>query len=211
MRRLPRILIPKELKKIEYALLHQKNKGYYFQRIRTIMQIYFMYFTGTRPKECISAKLEYLDFERKTFWIPASSNKQRFSDEIPLPEFLIKKLKDYLIIRKKYYPDSLWMFPTKKGHIEVTVFEKQFREAARKAGILRTCYIDKKNNPRYNISLYNLRMSYGTYVYEKTGHDVKKTAIMLRQRDPLCRSVMFYIAPAEEAMRRENIMNEVWK
>lgn len=214
MHKIPRIITIEELEKIIFAIIEpgkKINTPYYrFLRLRTAIMVYFMYYTGCRPKEAYSALVDYLDIERKTYFIPASSNKRRYSDEIPLPGFLIDKMYEYLILRNKYFKDSPYLFPTRYGGIERSVFSLEFREAVRKVGLLKQCYIARDGRARYNISLYNLRMSYGTMIYDKTGHDVKKTATMLRHRDYLCRSVMFYIAPAHEALERVNIIKEVF-
>lgn len=181
-----------------------------FTAIRDITMYRFIYYNGLRPRECFNAKISYLNFQEETFFIPAIANKQRNQDKIPLPKFLMPELRKYLKLRNKYYPNSSYLFPSTKSEktIDRGTIIRQFRKAVKDAGLLELSYIDKQGFPRYNITLYSLRHSYGTIVYTKT-KDIRKTALLLRHRDFWCRSTLIYIHTAERLAQKE-LVNQIF-
>jgi len=95
-------------------------------------------------------------------------------------------------------------FPSVRNgeRIDRGTFSRNFKKSVKLAGLLKISYIDKQNNPRYNITLYTLRHSFATQVYLKT-HDIKKLALMLRHYDFWCRSTLVYIHTAERLDKKK--------
>lgn len=172
-----------------------------------------MYWSGLRPSECLDAKVDYLNLDKKTFYIPAMSNKQRFEDTIYLPGFIIDKLYYYLSLRHKLFPNNDWLFPikhglNKNGKVSMSTMIRTFRKALREAGLLKVSYVDKQNGSRYNFHLYSLRHSYGTIVYSRT-KDIRKTASLLRHRDGMARTTLTYIHTTQN-LGNKQLISEVF-
>lgn len=209
-KKIPQTISLEQLKKILFVIMTDKNKNDItpirkFYRFRSCMMIYMSYFMGLRPKEVYAAKLEHLNMEKKALYIPAENNKQRNEDLMPIPEPLIKNLIKYLELRKIYFPNNIWLFPScrfKKEHIDRSSYEHIFRRAVKLAGFYQVSYIDKKNLKRGNLTLYSLRHSFGSSIYEKT-KDIRKTAIMLRHYDWQYRSALLYIHTTEQKSRKD--------
>lgn len=212
-KKVPQTLSKEQLNLIIVYILTKKNKygGYYFHRVRNAFMIYFSYYLGLRPKECYNSRVEHINLEEGCMYIPAENNKQRQQDFVYFPDFLIPAIKRYLEIRKRYYPNSPYMFPTKKsngGSIDRSQYAKIFREALRGVNLYKISYIDQQNLKRANLSLYSLRHSFGTNVFKKT-HDIKKTAMFLRHKDLMMRSAMIYVHCCENEIKKE-IVNEIY-
>lgn len=182
-------------KKVKCGLRDQTGFMDYFSKIRNICMVYLMYYTGLRPQECYDAKLEFFDVVRGTFFIPASSNRMRFSDTIDLPFFVIDVLKKYLSIRKKAFPDSSWLFPAQssRGRLSCSHFSNIFRDASRDCNFLKLMCFDKKGRAQYNTFLYCLRVSYASIVYYQTGGDIPLTDRLLRHRDKSHSTLWHYV------------------
>ena len=88
-------------------------------------------------------------------------------------------------------------------------FVRAFKKSVKDAGLLQYSYTDKQNKPRYNLTLYSLRHSFATLCYSKT-KDIRKTAVMLRHRDFMCRSTLIYIHTAENLDKRK-LLDEIFK
>lgn len=215
---IPQVLFPEDLDKIFNVILKRKCRMKYkdyskFYKVRDIIALYFMYWAGLRPSECLNAKANYLNLDKKTFYIPAMSNKQRFEDTIYLPDFIIDKLYSYLVLRHKLFPNNDWLFPTshgqsKLGRISRSTMSRIFRKALRDSGLLKVSYIDGQNKERHNFTLYSLRHSYGTIVYART-RDIRKTATLLRHRDGMARTTLTYIHTTQSLENKE-IIKEVF-
>jgi integrase len=116
-----------QVKQLIQAELSKKGKSEYYNfiRVRNAFIFQFQFYLGLRPKEAYDGKLEYFDFENKSYYIPAKNNKQRFEDFAFIPDFLIPRLKAYLEIRKKFFPESQWLFPTnRRGEELIGVIQK---------------------------------------------------------------------------------------
>lgn len=173
--------------------------------------IFVMYHTGVRPREITRAKLEYLDITKGTLYIPGGNNKQREDDIIPLTDFVIQVLYQYLEIRKGHSCNGCpWLFPNISGQpIDRSTLAQLFKRAVKKAGLYKLSYIDKQGHPRGNLSLYSLRHSFATNAYLKL-KDIRKVALLLRHRDYSCRSTMRYLHSAQE-LKYKDILDEVYQ
>lgn len=215
---IPQVLTEEQLSRIFKAIFQTKylDRGIpnysTFLKFRNCMIIYLAYYLGLRPKEAYGIKMENLDLENKELLIPAESNKQQNSDFIPLPDFVIERLKAYLKTRSKFFKKSSWLFPSlhcrSKGKLNHSVVGKIFREAVKKAGLYRVGFKDTWGRCRSLFNMYSLRHSFGSNVYDKT-KDIKKTACLLRQYDWQCRSALIYIHTTQNKTRAE-ILQEVY-
>jgi len=217
-KRIPKIITPEELETILRFIIKPKNSRRptpqeNFTRLRNCLALYLMYYLGLRPKESIAIELRHINFEKKMLFIPAQNNKQRNADIMPIPDFILEKIIFFVKLTKSQKIDSEWLFPSihwksKEGRATRSVYTKSFKDALIDADMLQTSYIDGQNNPRYNITLYSLRHSFGTLVLRKT-KNYKKTAKALRHYDDQCRSVLIYDHTTDH-IDRENILQEVY-
>ena len=216
-KKIPSPVRKNELNKILYGIL-DNGSGYkkdLFIRLRNVFMVYFAYCLGLRPGECFRAKIEHINLEKQEMYIPASHNKQRQSDLLFFPDFLIPQLEAYLKERNKRFPESEWMFPTRsidrgdaKGRMERSQFGKIFRDAIKKAGLYQVSYIDAQGLKRANLNVYSLRHGFGTRCYEKT-KDLKQTSILMRHKDCSMRSTLMYVHLSEDK-ERKRLINEVY-
>jgi len=212
-KKIPQIISEEEFKRVLNVILFKKKsqrgvikKLYYFNKIRKAMIFFLMYYLGLRPKESFASKVEHVNLNNGTLYIPAENNKQRVSDMIPLPDFVIDALNKYLRIRRYYFKNSPYLFPSKhrrsSGILGRSMVCRIFKEACKKAGIIQTQYTDVLGRKKYNLTPYSLRHAFASKVYFKT-KDIKKTALMLRQYDWQCRSTLRYVHTAENMSKRE--------
>lgn len=188
----------------------RNRKGLYdtpyekFKNMRDELMVLISWCCGLRPKECYAAKLHFLNLTECKLFIPAENNKQRDTDFQKFPEYLLPKIEEYLLIRKFFFPDSEWLFPSKsnkKGiyHLERSYYEKIFRDATHDAGVQFVKYVDKQNVKRYAYTPYGLRKGCAVVVWESTG-DMIKVKEYLRQRDIKMRSTLRYIQYGRERL-----------
>lgn len=210
-----RALTDKEFKLLIQETLRDRNS---FVGVRDCLMYYIGRYQGFRPKEVRCIKMEHLNLDEETIFIPAENNKERHSDNwFLLPEIatLIRRYLDITHIQEK----SIWLFPSfhnKSRHCDKPVHEKthqhNFMERLKKLGILKVSFIDKQGMPRYQYNLYSLRKRYGTEAAKKLAKQgfvgMKKLKTLLRHRDQSCRSVQNYIDMAETENAKE-IMKEV--
>jgi len=179
-----------------------------FVKIRDATMLFVAYALGLRPGETTKIRMQHLDLEDGILFIPAENNKQRYSDNIPLPSFIIDRIFYYLKLKNKFYEWSPFLFPNVKGaELSRGNYEKMFRKYLKKTELYQVNYIDKKGLNRANINLYSLRKSFGTRVWDKT-RDILKTSIALRHRDRLFRTVMAYINYKDGEIKK--IFDEVY-
>ncbi|MCH7851081.1 MAG: site-specific integrase [Nanoarchaeota archaeon] len=219
-KRLPQIISQRELSKILHYVLSPKNrkrkftKGGKFERIRNCMIFILMYYLGLRPKESMAIKISHIDFNSQQLFIPAENNKQRHADKLPIPNFIFDKILQYISKTKKdgYYSEE-WLFPsnhwrTRDGRPLRGTITRCFKKALQDSKLLHLSYTDDQGKPRYNITLYSLRHSFGTRVLQVT-KSYKKTAMALRQRDDQYRSVFVY-DHTTDYLDRSDIFKEVY-
>jgi site-specific recombinase XerD len=134
-RLIPRVITEDEFRRILQAILTRKkhpntSKMYAdFMKIRDCMMFFLMFYLGLRPKEAYACKVEYLNLHEATLFIPGANNKQRHSDTIPLPSFVVKSLTRYLEIKNRICKESSWLFPSrnhnnKGGMLDSSVVRK---------------------------------------------------------------------------------------
>jgi len=214
-KRIPQILSQQEIRKIIDFILSEKKKYRIteyqrFLRARNCVMILLQFLLGLRPKEVYDARMSYLLPDTREFYIPAQNNKQRQQDTIPIPEFIFEKIAAYLAIRNKFFSSSPWLFPSTRprGRLDRSSLSKLFRKILKQLGLYRVSYIDTKGMSRGNVTLYSLRHSFGSFVYDKT-KDIRKTALLLRQYDWQCRSALIYIHTTQNTSRLE-LLKEIY-
>ena len=208
-KKIPKPITETELRKIINAIIN--SKGNQFNKIRNSFMIYFAYKLGLRPKETYNCELKHINLTEKKLFIPGENNKERQQDIIPLPDFLINNLKNYLKIRSLTFPENKYLFPTKskRQRLDRSYQSKILRNALKKADLYFINFYDKIGRGKGNLTLYSLRHGFGTFIWKKT-KDIKKTAIMLRHKDIMMRTTMIYIHLTEDEERKE-ISNEIYK
>ncbi len=217
-KKIPQAITEEDFNKITSAILTEpkpKNIGpeiFYFRQFRNCMMFFLMFYLGLRPKECYAAKLDYLNLDKETLFIPAENNKQRNSDFIPLPNFILPILVKYLEVRNSLFKISSWLFPSDNwkhnSHLDTCFVAGVFKRAVKKANLYQIGYIDPNGRKIPTLTPYSLRHSFGSRVYEKT-HDIKKTANLLRQYDWQCRSALIYIHTTQNKGRKE-LLDEIY-
>lgn len=142
---LPTVLTKEEIKKLLNAVENPKHR----------LLIEFMYSSGLRVSECVSLKIDDLDFNEKIGKIKhGKGNKERY---IILSDNLLKHLNDYLSTRKH---DSAFIFSIKNRPITIRQAQKVVKETAKKAGI------------RKRVFCHALRSSFATHLLE-SGTDIR--------------------------------------
>lgn len=188
----------------------RKNGGVYYQFISTRnAMMFFMAFTmGLRPNECMSIRVEDIDFNKKQLFIRGQNNKLRQSAYVPIPERVLLRLKPYIAFRTIFYNECEWLFPARNGNkqLDRSTFARIFRDNIKRIGIYKVNYVTKGGLNRGNFSPYSLRHGYGSHVFAKTG-DIKKTQIAMRHKN--ISTTLKYIH-IDEGKAREDIAEEVW-
>ena len=160
---------------------------------------------GLRPKEANNILLNDISFNENTLYIHAENNKQRNQDIMPIQLSLSNKIKSYLKIRNRFFPNSPYLFPS-TFNSEKPVYRgtliRAFTEALELSDMKKTSYVDKQGNNRINLSLYSLRHSFGTFAMHSL-KDNKQVAKLLRHYDPQCRTTFIYTHTDEILSRRE--------
>ncbi len=217
-KRIPQTITEKEFYKITATLFknpkRRKLPPYQkFTRIRNFMIFSLCFYLGLRPKESKDIKVEHINFSEKTLYIPAENNKQRNQDILPIPDFILRKIRSYLQLKNKFFKESAWLFPAKYSsnrnkNLSRGTLIKAWNDCLKKSGMLYKSYTDSNGKPRYNLTLYSLRHSFGTFSFEKL-KDIKKVGSLLRHYDFQCRSTLRYIHTTQNSTRK-NLFEEVY-
>jgi len=142
---LPTVLTKDEIKKLLNAVENPKHR----------LLIEFMYSSGLRVSECVSLKIDDLDFSEKMGKIRhGKGNKERY---IILSDNLIQHLNEYLKNKKD---NSAFIFSIKNRPITIRQAQKVVKETAKKAGI------------RKRVFCHALRSSFATHLLE-AGTDIR--------------------------------------
>jgi len=188
----------------------EKNK---FIAERDILHYELMYYLGLRPSESRLIQISHINFQEKNMFIPAENNKERHSDYFPIPDFVLNKIKKYIL---KMPFKSQWLFPCALNQIRnqdkpviIKCLQENFKRRIQSLGYLHICFFDKNNFPRYNLNLYSFRKHFGTYIYKKT-RCPQTTALLLRQYDRQLKSVWSYIFNVQKE-ERKMIIEQIWK
>jgi integrase/recombinase XerC len=85
-----------------------------FQGVRDKLILYIFYFTGMRLSELVNLKISDIDFSLQQIMVTGKRNKQR---HIPVNQFLLSEITDYLEIREKEFHNipHEFLFLTNKG------------------------------------------------------------------------------------------------
>lgn len=182
----------------------------YFSRIRNCMIWMIQFYMGLRPKESKDIRMNEINFKDSVLYIPAINNKQRNQDLMPIPESLMLKIQYYLRIRKKFFPNSPFLFPS-TWDAEKPVYrgtlERAFVIALETARFKKVSYIDGIGRRKLNLSPYSLRHSFGTFAMHSL-KDNKQVAKLLRHYDPQCRSTYIY-THTEQSLTRKQLLDKV--
>ena len=144
-KKLPTVLTKDEIKRMLNAIQNSKHK----------LLIEFMYSSGLRVSECVSLKIDDLDFNEKMGKIKhGKGNKERY---IILSDNLLEHLSDYISKKKD---DSPYIFSIKGNPITIRQAQKVVKEAAKKAGI------------KKRVFCHALRSSFATHLLE-AGTDIR--------------------------------------
>lgn len=144
-KKLPTVLTKDEIRKLLNVFENPKHK----------LLVEFMYSSGLRVSECVSLKIDDLDFSEKMGKIKhGKGNKERY---IILSDNLIQHLNEYLKIKKD---NSQYIFSVKNRPITTRQAQKVVKEAAKKAGI------------KKRVFCHALRSSFATHLLE-AGTDIR--------------------------------------
>ena len=144
-KKLPTVLTKDEIKRMLSAIQNPKHK----------LLIEFMYSAGLRVSECVSLKIDDLDFNEKMGKIKhGKGNKERY---IILADNLLEHLRDYISKKKDNSP---YIFSLKGKPITIRQAQKVVKETAKKAGI------------KKRVFCHALRSSFATHLLE-AGTDIR--------------------------------------
>jgi len=170
------------------------------------------YYLGFRPSEARLIKISYINFAEKSIFIPAENNKERHADNFPIPDFILDKIRKYIL---KMPFKTAWLFPCywnvlrkKDIPIHIWCLQRDFTRRIRALGFLYVSFVDKHGFSRYNLNLYSFRKRFGTFIYKKT-HCPQTTALMLRQYDRQLKSVWSYVFNVQKEERGE-LMKKIY-
>ena len=154
-RKIPTVLTKEEIKKLINAAENPKHR----------LLIEFMYSSGLRVSECVSIRIDDLDFDEKIGKIKhGKGNKERY---IILSDNLILHLNSYLTARNNSSP---YVFSIKDRHITIRQAQKVVKESARKSGI------------KKRVFCHALRSSFATHLLE-AGTDIRIIQELLGHSD----------------------------
>lgn len=213
IKRVPKTVDEETFKKIISEVLKPNNPNRFsiyeeFARRRDATGFYLMWSMGLRPSEARLIRIEDIDFKNKRVLIKGENNKQRQEDWMPIPTHIYDFIIKYLKTRNYLFGTSRWLFPSKEGVVGDSRWMCVFRNALKDSGLYQVAYKDKLGLNRSTLTLYSLRHSFGTRVYDKT-HDLLKTALVLRHHDMKCRSTMVYIHTTQDKSRMD-VLREIY-
>lgn len=199
---------------------HNKRKStyFYFKNIRDSMAIIFGWYLGLRSKNILEAEMSELNINARKLYLPAYKSKSREQEIVIIPRCIIPRLKFYITIKNKFFPNSRWLFPARGQkkedvHLNANTFMRIFRDVSKLAGIYKIKFIDKQGHKRSAVTSHGLRKGSATKVWLITG-DIEKVAIHLTHTDPRRRATFTYIKAAKEQVREricDEVFDEVWR
>ena len=153
--KLPTVLTKDEIKKMLNAVENPKHR----------LLIEFLYSSGLRVSECVSLKIDDLDFQEKIGKVKhGKGNKERY---IILSDNLIQHLSEFLRTKKDVSP---YIFSIKDRPITIRQAQKVVKEAAKRAGI------------KKRVFCHALRSSFATHLLE-AGTDIRVIQELLGHSD----------------------------
>lgn len=149
-KKLPSVLTREEVEKMFSSL----------ERVRDILILKTLYFTGLRVNELIQLRKEDINFKEKVIRIRAETTKTRQEAMQPIPKKLIDALENWC----KNFKEEEILFPITKQRVWQLV-----KRAAKKAGINK------------NVHPHTFRHTYATHIYEEM-NDLGKVQELLRHK-----------------------------
>lgn len=134
--------LPEERKPREYLeddevkrLLKNLDRSY-FSEYRDLLVIMLMLDSGTRLGETLSIEMDQLDLLDRCVLLPADKTKGRKARTVYFSEKTAKELRRWIQFMDRYC-ESDWLFPVKHNgrKVDVSVFERNFRQYIKRIGI----------------------------------------------------------------------------
>lgn len=166
--KLPTYLSEQEVKNV-LALADEDTSPH---GVRNKIMLYLLYISGMRVSELVSICTQDFHFDEGLVSIVGKGGKQRM---IPLPESIIKLLKDYLDTLKK---TSVSLQKNSSTYLFSVTYGKKVKPISRQSCWLilkRICIAAGINRP---ISPHQLRHSFATHMLEK-GADLRSLQMLL--------------------------------
>lgn len=215
-----------ELARLVNAIMHdrlktKKHKHFYshFCNIRDSMMIIFQWYLGLRQRNVIEIEMPEIKIDQRKLYVPTFKSKSRHHELMTIPRCIIPRMKMYLSIRKRFFPDSKWLFPSRgkfkntNNHVDPNTYIRMFRNATKLAGLYQVKYIDKQGHKRCARTSHGLRKGSATKVYMVT-EDINQVAVHLMHTDERMRATHRYIQCAKESIREricDRVFDEVWR
>lgn len=134
--------LPEERKPREYLedeevkrLLRSFDRGYYTE-YRDLLVILLMLDSGTRLGETLSIEMDQLDLLDRCVVLPADKTKGRRTRTVYFSEKTAKEMRRWIQYKDRYC-ESDFLFPVRRHgrKLEVSVFERNFRQYIKRVGI----------------------------------------------------------------------------
>ena len=142
--------LPIVLTKLEVKKLLESTKGF---KHRLLIEM--MYSSGLRVSECVSIKLNDLDFDEKMARVVSGKGKK--DRNVILSSNLVDHIKEYVSQRKE---DSPYLFPSRGTHLSIRQAQGVVKGAAKEAGL------------KKRVFCHALRSSFATHLLE-AGTDIR--------------------------------------
>lgn len=115
-------------------LVQQFNLGNYVE-YRDYVITHLLIDTGMRISECLSIKIEDIDFTKKLIFLPAENTKGKKDRAVFYSNKMALLIKRWLMYRD-IYTNTTYLFSTQRGTpIINSVYEKNFRNYCKRAGL----------------------------------------------------------------------------
>lgn len=176
---LPKVFTDEEINRIIDAIdnsqNYEKNLRGDFMRLRDKCAILMQLTCGLRPSECLDLKWSDIDFDRKLIYVRPYINHHRKNDmpailTIPAEKIILKYRDKLNLINLKFdycFPVYLTGKPVSAGS-----FTKRFSRVCFEAGITTIERYNSAGQPKYSARLYDLRHTFCTRIYKKTGSEI---------------------------------------
>jgi len=154
-RKLPVVLSRREIVALMDAISNPKH--------RLIIEL--MLSSGLRVSECVSIKKTDIDLDEKMITIHGGKGRK---DRVTiLSDTTAERILAFI---KGNFSESVYLFPSKDGHVSVKLAQKIIKQAAERAGI------------KKNIFCHALRSSFATHLLEN-GTDIRLIQVLLGHAD----------------------------
>lgn len=137
IRALPEERAPREyLEDEEVKRLLRSLDRSYFSEYRDLLVTMLMLDSGTRLGETLMIEMGQLELTSRCLLLTADKTKGRRARTVYFSDKTAKELRRWIQFKDRYC-ESKWLFPVKHngGRLEMTVFERNFRQYIRRVGI----------------------------------------------------------------------------